>query len=360
MEDAFQVKTFELSEKNALLSFLSSAYPDTPRHSDPRFWVWHFLESPHVSPDALPIWIIKHGEQIVGQLAAIPVELKVDGKQTRAIWILDLIVLHEYRRRGLAKRLVRAAEEFCPIRLGVNTHEQFSPQLLKSLGWMIVTNIPRYSKLLFPGTAIREVSQFRPLQRLVNMSYAPFRPRLSKQPQNVNGKLSNVGQFDVSFDELWQDASVQWPCAVVRDARILKWQYCEQPGKRFDVLGYYEGDKLLGYVVLFFRKTDAQGNLSKAAITDLLYHPEKPVETVNALLRGSLELACRLQAGTLVTDVIDPLIQERLHYFGFWRVKNPLLLMVKSQEHQDLLYNPANWFLTRGDSDISIFEQPNL
>jgi GNAT superfamily N-acetyltransferase len=360
MENALQVKPFELSEKNALLSFLQTAYPDAPRQSDPRFWQWHFLESPYVTPDKMPVWIIKNGGQIIGQLAAIPVELKVGGTRTRAIWILDFIVHQDYRGRGLGKRLVRAAEEFCPLGLGVNTNEQTAPLLLKSLGWVIVGKIPRYSKLLFPGNALREVSQFKPLRQLVNLCYAPLRPRLDRHTSNVEGAILNVDRFDSSFDTLWQEGSGQWPCAVVRDSRMLKWQYSHQPGKRFDTLGFYENHRLLGYVVLFFRKTDVHGALPKAAITDLFYHPDKPVDTIDSLLRGALQLAVKRRAGALVTDVIDPLVEERLQRLGFWRVNNPLQLMVKSPDHQDLLYNPGNWFLTRGDSDISIFEHPNL
>ena len=34
--------------------------------------------------------------------------------------------------------------------------------------------------------------------------------------------------------------------------------------------------------------------------------------------------------------------------------------MVKTGVREDLLYDTKNWFLTRGDADISIFEDPNL
>ncbi|MGH9881456.1 MAG: GNAT family N-acetyltransferase, partial [Pyrinomonadaceae bacterium] len=314
MENSVRVKPFELAEKNALLSFLQAAYPDAPRQSDPRFWEWHFLESPYVTPDKMPVWVVKNGEQIIGQLAAIPVELKVGGVQTRAMWILDFIVHHDYRGRGLGKRLVRAAEEFCPLCLGVNTNEQTAPLLLKSLGWVIVGKIPRYSKLLFPGNALREVSQFKPLRQLINLCYAPLRPQLAERAANEDDRLQNVEQFDSSFDTLWQEASGQWPCAVVRDSGMLKWQYTQQPGKQFDVLGFYENNRLVGYVVLFFRKTDEHGALPKAAITDLFYHPDKPLEIVDGLLQGALRMAVKRRAGALVTDVIDPLVEERLQH----------------------------------------------
>ena len=92
MPDEVQIKQFELSDEQALLSFLRNAYPDDPRKSDPAFWKWHYLENPFTSVDDVPLWVVKNGREVVGQLATIPVDLKVGEETTRAIWILDFIV----------------------------------------------------------------------------------------------------------------------------------------------------------------------------------------------------------------------------------------------------------------------------
>ncbi len=115
MQNEVQIQQMRLSDKAKLLAFLRDAYAENPRMSDRIFWEWHFLENPYVSNDNLPIWIAKSGERIAGQLAAIPVELKVGGEQKRAMWILDLIVDENFRRRGIAKDLVLKAEKYCPV-----------------------------------------------------------------------------------------------------------------------------------------------------------------------------------------------------------------------------------------------------
>lgn len=355
-----EIRQFKLSEKAALLSFLKIAYADSPRQHDRRFWEWHFEESPYAELDNMPVWIAAEGDEIVGQLAAIPVELKVADKTKPAIWILDFIVREDFRGKGIGKKLILASQEFCPLGLGVNTMEQHAPIMLQKLGWKIVSKISRYNKLLFPGEALREITKIKPLRQLVNIGFAPLRPRFSPNLWQEKTGIRIVGDFDSSFDKLWEKAARQWTCGVVRSSKILNWQYRLQPGKKFDVLGYYENENLLGYVVLYFRQKDSRGALAKAAITDICYDAENSSKIIDALLRGALQLAVERRTGALVTDIIDPLIQERLKKFGFWQTKNPLQLMVKSDEYGDVLYQPENWFLTRGDADISIFEHPNL
>ena len=356
MPDEITIEQLKLSDKNKEIAFLQRAYDDNPRMSDEAFWDWHYQQAPYKEPDKLPIWVAKAGEQIVGQVGTIPVEVNVDGVRHKAIWILDMIVAPEFRRRGLAKKLVNAAHDICPFGLVINTEAQVgSTKLLQDAGYKIIVNVPRFHKPLFPANDIREIAKFKVLRKTVNLAYGPFRPRFKK-----NERVRVVENFDESFETFWAEAETQWPCAVRRDVKYLEWQFTRQPGKQFDVIGYYDGEKLLGYAVLFFRKTGVNGAIPKAAVSDICYHPNNPKQIIDALLEEALRIAVERQAGGLVTDALDTLVEERLAHFGFWRVKNPLQFMVKSDARQDILYNPKKWFLTRGDSDISIFENPNL
>ena len=144
MQGAVTIERFDLSEKDKLLAFLGKAFAENPRQSDDEFWSWHFVESPHSKPEKMPVWLAKSGERIAGQLAAIPVELKVGTEILPSMWILDFVVDPEFRRQGIGKRLVLAAEESCDVLLGVNTMEQHAPALLQGLGWKIVGKIPRF------------------------------------------------------------------------------------------------------------------------------------------------------------------------------------------------------------------------
>lgn len=350
-----KIEHLKLSEKDKLLAFLQKAYADNPRMSNADFWAWHFLETPLANQEKLPIWVAKSGETIAGQIAAIPIKINIGNEQKDAIWILDLIISKDFRRQGLAKKLVMAAEDFCPFVLGINTAEQHSTELLESIGYNIILNIPRFHKFLFAGNDIREIAGKKMLRETVNLAFSIFRPQFKP-----NKNIRVIEKFDASFDEFWSESKSQWKCSVRRDAKFLEWQFLRQPNKKFEIIGYFEEAKLLGYAILFFRKKDANGLIKKVSITDICYHPRKPKETVDALLQESLRIAIERRSGGLVTDVLDDLIEERLEKLGFWRVKKPLQFLLKSPDYQDVLYNPKSWFLTRGDSDTSIFEDENL
>jgi hypothetical protein len=359
MTDVVQIKQFEASEQDALLSFLRIAYPGEPHKSDPAFWRWHFLENPYVDPNDIPLWVVRSGDKIVGQMASIPVDLKVGAEVRRALWTVDYALLAEYRPGGLGISLLQTAWSYCKTLLSLGYNDN-SSAVMSFLKWKALGSINRYQVLLFPGHATSELSRLAPARHLANLLYAPFRPGSSQLAPTGSGMLRDVTTFDSSFDELWLDASPRWSCAVIRNAPFLQWQFMKQPGKKYDVLGYYNNDRLLGYVVLFFRKAANGEAPPKVAISDLCYGTENPDEVIDSLLGGALRLAIERRAGSLVVDVRDKLVENRLAHFGFRRVKVSPAFAAKTQAGQDLIYQPSNWFLTRGDSDVSIFEEPNL
>ena len=361
------IQQFTVADTQALLAFLREAYPDDPRKSEPAYWRWHYLENPRTDPDDVPLWVLKDdaaGGRIVGQVATIPVTLKVGAEERRAIWILDFIVHENYRGQGWGRRLLDTAREHCRtmIALGINAG---STGVLNSQKWAAMGSINRYHLLLNPGHAVKELSRLRTLGRAANLAYAPLRPRLGKLATS-GVSLRAVERFDADFDDLWRRAAAQWPCAVVRRADYLDWQFTRQPGKRYETLGLYAGGRLAGYVVLFFRQPERGGRAAaaaaspKVAISDLCYDAGAGFDVIDELLCAALNLALGRRAGSLVTDVLDARVEERLVRRGFWRIKRAPGFMVYSETERELTGDPRNWFLTRADSDVSIFEHPNL
>jgi len=357
MSESLNARQFTLEDRDSLLEFLGRVYAADPRRGNREFWEWHYLKNPYTNTDDLPIWIALDGERIVGHLAAIETDVKIGQETYRTIWILDLIIDESYRRRGIAKRLVEFAEEFRTIRLGINTHEQHSPELLEARGWKIVASIPRYTRVLFPGNAFFSGPGLRSLVRNVANSLYSFRRRKIENSATQAGEIRRIERFDSTADALWERASSSRECVAVRRAVFLNWQYFEQPNKRFEVLGLYSGEELLGYIVLYFRAPNSEGVVEKAAISDLFFTTE---DAADDLINSALKLAVEKRVGRIVTDLLNKDAEDALTRHSFFKTKSPLLLMVKSAVSNDLALDPSKWFVTRGDSDTTIFETPNV
>ncbi|MCC6453183.1 MAG: GNAT family N-acetyltransferase [Acidobacteria bacterium] len=359
MDEALQARQFTLDDRDALLGFLRRVYATDLRRSDREFWEWHYLKNPYTDTNNLPIWIALDGEKIVGHLAAIETEIRVGDETHKTIWILDLIIDENYRRRGIAKRLVGLAEDFRSIRLGINTHEQKSPELLEARGWKIVASIPRYTRVLFPGNAFISGSGPKAFVRNAANALYSFRRQVVTNLRPSDGEIRRIERFDEATDRLWARSSATRNCIAVRRSEFLNWQYFEQPKKRFDVLGFFSDNELRGYVVLYFRAADEQGVIEKAAISDIFFD-EAPPETADVLVNAALKFAVERRVGRVVTDVLNAAVEAALRRQGFFRTKSPLLLMVKSEAAKEIALDATQWFVTRGDSDTTIFEESNL
>jgi len=58
--------------------------------------------------------------------------------------------------------------------------------------------------------------------------------------------------------------------------------------------------------------------------------------------------------------VLDARTEARLKKLRFSRIKNSPPFMVASSEFPNEICDPAKWYLTRADADVSIFEEPNV
>ncbi|HTH51534.1 MAG TPA: GNAT family N-acetyltransferase [Pyrinomonadaceae bacterium] len=314
MPDEPRIEQFRLADLDALLDFLRLGYPDEPRKYDPEYWKWHYLEHPLIDSNDLPIWVLRDGKRIVGQAAALPADLKVGDTRLRAAWVLDFVILEELRGRGLGKALVRAISERYPVTFQLGTNEM-STGVFLSLGWTPMGSLHRYQRVLFPGNELKELRSAPLIRDLANAVSRPLRGRVDTDP-----RVTQVEKLDRTFDDFWERASSQWPCVVTRSSAYLSWQYERQPGKHFDIFGFYRDGRLDGYAVLFLRSDPTTGLVPKAAVSELWYSHESPGEVIAALLKRCLAYCIEHRAGSMVVDTHDEIIEAVLKDMRFWSV----------------------------------------
>jgi GNAT superfamily N-acetyltransferase len=353
----FEISQLQRDQLDQLPEFLRQVYAHESRKADLAYLRWFYRQNPNVDSDALPNWILRRNGQIIGQLGTIPVQLKVGPTYTNAIWILEFVILPEFRGQGWGKKLVLAAGEKyrTMITLGIN---EASTRVFTSLGWKPMGRIHRYHKFLFAGSSAGIPGRRSLLREGLNQISFPLRASLGTQNPKYTVTCERV--FGPELDHLWERASAQWCVAVRRDQKFLEWQFLHQPHKLFDCIRLYERGQLVGYAILFFRSGRDGAPPPKAAISDIVYDSRNQDEVIVALLHAGLQLAIQRKAGSLVTDVLDARIEARLEKLGFSHIKNSPPFMAISSEFPNQIHDPGNWYLTRADADVSIFEEPNV
>lgn len=344
----------KIEDRSEVLDFLRRAYPDSPRQSDPEFWDWHYLKHPAIKDGRPPVWLAKVDGRVAGQATTRPVKLKVNSRRLDAAWLLDLIVDESHRRTGIGRELVSHIHGYQAL-LATPTSKQHSPALFRGLGWSDLGPIPRYQCPLFPANDVREIDRIPLLRSGINGVWRSLRG-IKHSPVSTSS-VREVNEIDGRFDRLFEDASRNLTVAAVRTSAELKWQFRDQPGKRYKVLGYFNSGSLQGYAVLFFRRARTGGPIAKGAISDILYHPDRGDDIVRSLIDACILEAQKVRCGGLVMDTTDPMIGAAAAAAGFWRVKSPQFLMTHGLEPAEVPLDM--WHLTRADSDISIFEAPN-
>ena len=110
------IRQATLKDREAIWDFMRAAYeedsPGVVQYKVPRRWNWQFADNPFVKDkeegDLLPIWLACHGQEIAGQMCAMPMRITIGGRTYDGGWGCDFIVLKKYRGLGIGWRLNQA------------------------------------------------------------------------------------------------------------------------------------------------------------------------------------------------------------------------------------------------------------
>jgi NAD(P)-dependent dehydrogenase (short-subunit alcohol dehydrogenase family) len=338
--------------ESEILEFQREAFPDRqPDLITPR-WRWMFLDSARRLGVSPLFWFYRDQGRIVAQMGSIPVRVKI-GTQVRTTgWLVDTMVLEDYRNQAIGSRLMLQAQEDQPFSLSLGQSAEMR-QIQAHLGWTNVAPLQVYQFLVRPervlkgklpgaaatvaGIALRASSATRDLFR----RRSPLRWRA-------------VDRFDDRHDGLWTEAALDLTCAVIRDASYLNWKYVEQPGQnllRLELVG--DGDRLLGVAVWMIQEADENYSYRRAHLVDLVTRLSD-ADTLDSVLQSASAVAAEAGADSLTGMTTDTRLAKALARVGFMRRDPSRFLLVDSHglESGAVAAEGTNWFITQGDSDI--------
>lgn len=335
-----------------LLDFQRQVFPDRdPETILPR-WRWMFLDSARRLGRDPQTWLYRDAGRLVAHMGAIPVRLKLGPQERDAAWLVDTMVLEEFRPQAIGLRLIAEAHEHVPCSLSLGQGADVRDMLLR-LGWTHVTPLNIAQLLIHPenvlkrkigtagawvaGLGLRATAAARPLP---NLSHAEIR---------------EVSRFDERHDRLWRTMADDLVCAVVRDASFLNWKYVDQPGAHYLRLELVEHGLPVGVAVVMLREADEVYAYQRAFLADVVA-PLHDHDLLRRMVAMAVQAATRRGADSLVCMHTNPRLTRALKACGF-RMRTPRrFLMVDAAkvpvEQAQLLTSAAAWHLTQADSDI--------
>src|SRR5262245_4913638 len=129
-------------------------------------WEWQYRRNPNMPAEGPLIWLAREGNTVIGQYAAMPVRLSVNGREIDAAWGMDVMVAPERQRQGLGEVLFRNWDRAVGASLGLGLSDS-SFRLFQKMQWPVVGPVPCLVKPL-SRRALRRPSWPLPVNRFVS------------------------------------------------------------------------------------------------------------------------------------------------------------------------------------------------
>lgn len=336
----------------AIFEFQRTAWARrAPALIEPR-WRWMFVESARRLGVEPRVWLYRDDGRIVGHNGAIPVKLLAAGREHDTAWLVDTMVLEEYRSQAVGSRLMVHAHEDLPLALSLGQTETMRAIQLR-LGWHQVAPLETAQFLVNPGKVLKGKLP-GPLSAVAGIGL-----RAAAAVRGARGgaalDVEAVDRFGRAHDELWQRTARTLSCAVVRDASYLNWKYAEQPGQDFLRLELRRGRELVGVAVWMFREPNRAYAYRRGHLVDLVTPLDDHAQLVG-VLRAACGAAAARDADALICFHVNPRLTKALRDAGFLLREPQRHLLVDPGRFQGAeratLLDPSSWFVTQGDSDI--------
>ena len=365
-------------DREALWKFMKAAYeedaPGTVQYKVPRRWNWQFADNPFVrdkeGDDLLPIWIALVGDEIAGQMCAMPMRITIDGRTYDGGWGCDFIVLKKFRGRGVGWRLNEAYCRHFQIVVHV-TQAHSTARMWERWGmiavspvsilWRIVrldgsfvfrylnaktrTRPPlnRLFRALCRFLAFHHVLAFG-LNGLALVRNAVRRPA----PAGPGATITEETAFDAGFSAFIDEAGAGYGALVKREPRFLAWKYVGNPVVPYHLFVLRREGAVKGYIAL---RRPHPAELGIGIIADIFTAPGD-TGSLEALLAHAVAFFGR-SVRVIQTLVPSGRLAPVLKRSGFVTIKTyePHFVCADPALRETLKDQTRDWYITFADHD---------
>lgn len=322
-----KIRPYQPGDEGQILEMDWTLFPDPWSKRDLANWNWKHAGNNPAGPAT--IYLMEHEGKIIVHFAIIPYRLRVMGEDVLGSHSIGSMVLPEYQGKGLIKFVADKLFEDI-VKKGV----VFSYGFPNDLAYDLHKELMGYNDVIMVETMERKTSPGRPPVEESASSRLKFLP---------------IDRFGASVGALWEQVKDVRPILVIRDAAYLNWRFLERPDQKYHAFGAYEGDALVGYVILKLYRDD---QILKGHIIDVLSLPGR--SDVAAFILGKSECfftenKTHVESAWMVgADLYRGLMLKA----GFKPVRlRPLICRFNCDRGK---YRPMldgrNWYFTMGDT----------
>jgi hypothetical protein len=335
------------------LAFQALAFPERDPDLVPSRWRWMFKESAQRLGVAPMFWLHREAGRPVGQMGSIPVRLKIGDEELPTGWLVETMVLEEFRSQAVGSRLMVRAHEDQPFSLSLGQTAEMR-EIQFRLGWKQVAPLQIAQLLIRPENVLRGKLP-APAAWAAGVGLRATNAVRGWRNDRSPLPTRRVERYGPCHDVLWKGAARDLECAVVRDASYMNWKYVQQPGQTFLRLDVIGEEGLAGTGVWAFREPDRHYRYRRAYLVDLVAPLADP-----GALRNVLSALCAAAtdegADALICLHVGERLTQALRTFGFHLRTPERFLLVDpgdlSGARLDRVLSARSWFVTQGDSDI--------
>jgi len=326
-----------------------------------------------------PTFVFIKGDDIVGHVTTIPVQLTSFAKTVAAHWIVGFMVLPEHRNGLVGPLLIKEVNRSLDCALSLHV-ELPVLRILTGLEWVHKGVLPQYLRVLNARGVSRnlQLSGIKALNLHTGDTTAAVPCRFVEsfirmlggwglavgqalwvgltivaRPRAVPVEVREEQEFDDSYNQLWQAVKGRFGACVARDQEYLQGRFGRNP-ERYRVLGCRQENRLLGYCIVKtkqFSNDPRMGNMKVRTIVDCLFDPAAPA-AFQTLLDGVLKMCAREGVHAVLCTASHAAVRQLLRANGFLAIPGNLNFAYHNRTNVPLQDIPLEaWHLMRGDSD---------